>query len=203
MNDYYNALAARARQLLSKDKTYFTVNEIMELLSNTAEEKIPEPARQQICVDVSTYPYYDCLAIWLGTEPWQFDNRLHGIFVWLLERERYTDRPTLLTDRSYGKQFAAILKSKNIPKETRDLIVASLAVTEALWRIRNPPPNAKALRAFLLDQSRSLSPLDRCERLKPVPKAAGRSIARYRFTAGRLHKPQKSVNANVLGHASY
>jgi len=152
MDEYYNSLAATARQLLSKDRAYFTVKEIMELLSSIAEEEIPEGARQQICMDVSTYPYYDCLAMWLDTEPWQFDNRLHGISVWLLERERYTDRPTLLTDRFYGKQFRVFLKSRNIPKGTRDLIVASLGVTEALWRRQNPNPNPKALRAFLLAQ---------------------------------------------------
>ena len=152
MNEYYNSLAAAARQLLSKDKTYFTVNEIMQLLSTVAEEEIPEGVTQQICMDVSTYPYYDCLATWLDTEPWQLDNRLHEIFVCLLERERYTDRPTLLTDRFYGKQFRAFLKSRNIPKGTRDLTVASLAVTEALWRRQNPNPNSKALQAFLLAQ---------------------------------------------------
>ena len=152
MNEYYNSLSARARQLLSKDKTYFTVKEIIELLSTIAEEQIPEGVRQQICVDSATYPYYDVSGDAANTELWQLDNRLHGIFLWLLERERYSDRPTLLTDRSYCKQFRAFLKSKNFPKGVRDKIVASLAVTEGLWRRRNPNPNAKALSAFLLEQ---------------------------------------------------
>ena len=142
-----------AREMLANDKSYFTVREMTELLSTLADDKISKEITNQLCKDVMTYPYYDSLAMWIESEQWwAFDNRLYSILAWLLDRDRYSDRPALVKTRGFGKRFREVMKLNRIPKSTEKMIVARASLDEALWRRQNPDADTKELRSLLLDQ---------------------------------------------------
>lgn len=125
--------AAIAPAQLASDKTYFTVSEMVRLACTLGEASADPVISRQMYSDVTTYPYYDALAMWLDTPQWMMLPYFRDICMDLLVVNRQRDRPTVLVDRVVGPRFRRYLRAREVHDTTKDMIVAKLSLLEASW----------------------------------------------------------------------
>jgi hypothetical protein len=142
----------KARALRRKNATFFTVKEMLALLELTAESSIGEEGRNQMVKDAVTEPYYDCIATWLDTPEWRRDEKVLQTILSLLEKPRCKDQIALSRHKVYGRLLRFLVKANELSLSTKRMLYSRLALSEALWRRRNPSPNSLDLDQFLRDE---------------------------------------------------
>jgi hypothetical protein len=136
--DYEKDPAIKARKLLRKDKTGFTVNESFIVLGAMHRMKLDEATIQQIFDDIKTYPYYDALAMWFDTPGFMNIPELKKLCKILLELIRKKEKSLIQTDRMLRKDLRELIRMKSLSKNSVKLLERSLTWTEAAWRYFNP-----------------------------------------------------------------
>ena len=143
--------ATLARERLAQDRSYFTVPEMLRLSLALAEAVADPAVSRQLYSDVTTYPYYDALAMWLDTPQWMLLPYFRDLCLALLEAERQPSKPAVLTDRIVAPRFRRYVRDRALPPSVTDMLVAKLSLLESAWLYESGVDADRAvLRARLL-----------------------------------------------------